>query len=600
MEEEKLDKIMKEDFKGSEQEKAVIKDAIATLEEDFGELEVMEPKPILECMNCIVDKAVVNDRPGRYVFNEAVYSACEDDIRRIANVLDITPRQAVLLSLIVENCSDGSISRSRLAGQIGLSYIKTLSFNDDFKVLKEKKLMHIDSRGDFRIPKRALTALSENRPVQKQEVTGLNTDGLLAAMHKLLKLRSDDELAESDMMSEIDYLVEQNPDAGFVRGCHNLKILDENQGMPYWDRLVFLIMVDKYVYDDDDNICWCDLEDFFEDEDDRNFLRNRYNSGRMIIQQNGPVEPVNENGFANNLAYHIKDEIKDTILAEVGGSMKSKGMAVPIKVKKCIEIGKKDMFYNKEEQSQICRLSSLLDEHGYKSACTRLKDKGLRTGFSCLFYGGPGTGKTETVYQIARETGRDLIPVNVQDIKSCWVGESEKQIKGIFDNYRRLVEQSETAPILLFNEADAIFGIRNEGATHAVDKMENSIQNIILQEMEKLDGILIATTNLTENLDPAFERRFLYKIHFNSPENQVRAKIWHSMIPALTEEQALELATDYTFSGGQIENITRKREIKFILDGVEPDFEEIRSYCIEERINDKRTAGRRIGFKPTC
>ena len=66
-----------------------------------------------------------------------------------------------------------------------------------------------------------------------------------------------------------------------------------------------------------------------------------------------------------------------------------------------------------------------------------------------------------------------------------------------------------TAPILLFNEADAIFGIRQEGATRAVDKMENSIQNIILQEMEKLDGILIATTNLTTNLDKAFERRFL-------------------------------------------------------------------------------------------
>lgn len=90
-----------------------------------------------------------------------------------------------------------------------------------------------------------------------------------------------------------------------------------------------------------------------------------------------------------------------------------------------------------------------------------------------------------------------------------WVGESEKNIKGIFDDYKQKVKQSVKAPILLFNEADAIIGKRQVGAERAVEKMENSIQNIILQEIEQLDGILIATTNLAENMDKAFERRFL-------------------------------------------------------------------------------------------
>lgn len=115
----------------------------------------------------------------------------------------------------------------------------------------------------------------------------------------------------------------------------------------------------------------------------------------------------------------------------------------------------------------------------------------------------------ETVLQIARKTGRDLIQVNVSEVKSMWVGESEKNIKGIFDDYKQKVKQSVKAPILLFNEADAIIGKRQVGAERAVEKMENSIQNIILQEIEQLDGILIATTNLAENMDKAFERRFL-------------------------------------------------------------------------------------------
>ena len=74
------------------------------------------------------------------------------------------------------------------------------------------------------------------------------------------------------------------------------------------------------------------------------------------------------------------------------------------------------------------------------------------TGFSCLFYGGPGTGKTETVYQLARQSGRDLFVVDVAQIKSCWVGESEKNIKRVFSRYRECVKNGGTIPILLFNQ----------------------------------------------------------------------------------------------------------------------------------------------------
>lgn len=198
---------------------------------------------------------------------------------------------------------------------------------------------------------------------------------------------------------------------------------------------------------------------------------------------------------------------------------------------------------------------------------------------------------------MARQTGRDIILVNVPDIKSCWVGESEKNIKGLFDQYRKKVAKSTVAPVLLFNEADAIFGIRQEGATRAVDKMENSIQNIILQEMEKLDGILIATTNLTTNLDKAFERRFLYKIRFDRPDEKVKEQIWASMLPTLSEEDARELAHGFDFSGGQIENIVRKKEIKFIIDGVDAGMEEIRGYCREEMIEDAGSGRKKIGFR---
>lgn len=176
-----------------------------------------------------------------------------------------------------------------------------------------------------------------------------------------------------------------------------------------------------------------------------------------------------------------------------------------------------------------------------------------------------------------------------------WVGESEKNIKQIFDNYRTKVKECSITPILLFNEADAIIGKRQEGAEKAVDKMENAIQNIILQELETLDGILIATTNLVQNMDKAFERRFLYKIKFEKPTVEARMSMWHEMIPALKDEEVRILATKYDFSGGQIENIARHYTIGKILHGESENIaEELSAYCDSEKLETKET--RKIGF----
>ena len=167
--------------------------------------------------------------------------------------------------------------------------------------------------------------------------------------------------------------------------------------------------------------------------------------------------------------------------------------------------------------------------------------------------------------------------------------------KALFDRYREQVKRAKLTPILLFNEADAIIGKRKNGAENAVDKMENSLQNIILQEMENLDGIMIATTNLQQNLDTAFERRFLYKIKFDKPIEEARAHIWHSMIPELSDQDIHTLAAKYDFSGGQIENVARHYAIDSILHGTSDDMlPMLIRHCDNERLDEKDK--RKIGF----
>jgi SpoVK/Ycf46/Vps4 family AAA+-type ATPase len=126
--------------------------------------------------------------------------------------------------------------------------------------------------------------------------------------------------------------------------------------------------------------------------------------------------------------------------------------------------------------------------------------------------------------------------------------------------------------------------------------MDNAMQNIILQEIEDLEGILIATTNLTNNLDSAFERRFIFKIEFHKPDTKVKSLIWRSMLKDLSDEDARQLATNFDFSGGQIENIARKRTVDYILSGKYASLEEIEAYCRAEILSNKNERHHIAGF----
>ena len=254
----------------------------------------------------------------------------------------------------------------------------------------------------------------------------------------------------------------------------------------------------------------------------------------------------------------------------------------------------KELFFSGKETKSLNFLADTLKPENHATLVKRMKDAGMRTGVAVLLYGPPGTGKTESVYQLARSTGRDIYMISISETKSMWFGESEKLIKKVFDEYRLRVEKSTITPILLFNEADGIFSSRKKIGSSSVDQTENAIQNIILQEMEDLQGILIATTNLTQNLDQAFERRFLYKICFEKPDTEARIRIWQDKIKDLSADDARQLSQAFELSGGQIENIARKCLLQQLLYVAFPALVEIESFCQEEQIT--RTTIQKIGF----
>ena len=511
-----------------------------------------------------------------------------DTAAELAKRLLITPTQAVLLSICLRR-GPRRVEFSDLSNHLDISNIRALSYSDDINALiRAKYLKYRDAKDEdeFDVPVSVVRALKNNEAPEPPRRSGLNAVELFDFLDGLFEDLDNEAILPGDLYRELKDLFSQNNELAFVRELNALNI------DLFSDFMVLVILCHLLVNKDDDSICYNQIQDVYRHKSDFFEERAEFKEGTHSLMQKGLVEHLCDDGQADTSRIHLSNKAKSLLLSDFHLRKSEVDIGGLIKPETLTE---KALFYTAKNAPQVDELRAFLMPDRYTEIRDRMKSNGFRSGFACLFYGAPGTGKTETVYQLARQTGRPIMVVNIPEIKSMWVGQSEKNIQEVFDRYRQAVQRSEKAPILLFNEADGILGIRQEGAQRSVDKMENSIQNIILQEMEKLDGILIATTNLTQNLDPAFERRFLYKICFERPDASVREKIWHTMLPSLSPEECTALASTYDLSGGQMENVARKFSINAILyGGGKSPMDILHAYCNAERLDNQPR--RRIGF----
>ena len=223
-----------------------------------------------------------------------------------------------------------------------------------------------------------------------------------------------------------------------------------------------------------------------------------------------------------------------------------------------------------------------------------LQNKGHHGSLTFLFSGPPGTGKTEFIMQLARTLKRSIIKIDASKIDSRYFGEAPKKLRGMFLVLKYISALYETPPITFMDEADGLLGKR-VSVDRSEDRETNTMTNIILEELNDYRGVLFAATNHLENLDPAMDRRFLFKAVFPSPDASVRAKIWKSKIPDLSANQADELAQLFPFSGGYFDNVAKLYTIAQVINKKKPTFEEIKEFCVEQ-LGEKAKPVRKIGF----
>ena len=576
-------------------------------------------KDILGAMQRILDASHYYDedsfkRSDCYKYEDEFLQSIKPDASFLSKQFKISEKQAVLLTIILEMVKREQISVSDLSEALKCNFIQLISLEKELSALEKALLIKRTNWGRFiAIREEVNDCLERNQPFIKPDIYNLSTRTILSKIKRAIKeMEGVDGSRKLIYLQQIDELILANPNTSIAKTADRYCILaagakmkeeyveamdsscleqDYEHSMCPCERMLFYALC--YRYDDlNDDFCgWWDFRGCFDD-DQMDYLQDRYKDKKLELQNKRVIEYANRDGLKVKDHFKIRDSVKEELLADCGGlhEMTPLSGALP-----CEDLVPKPLYYDAAVEKQVESLTRLLSEERFAQIRTALTEKGMRSGFTCLFYGDPGTGKTETVYQIAKNTGRDIIMADVSKLKSMWVGESEKNMKALFAKYRKAATDTKVTPILLFNEADAIFGIRKSGADDAVDKMENSLQNIILQEMEDFQGIMMATTNLTQNLDKAFERRFLYKVRFDKPSAETRSRIWQSMLPELSETEALQLSSEYDFSGGQIENVARKKAVNDILGEKATTFTDIRSFCEEETLTGC-SSKRKIGF----
>ena len=517
----------------------------------------------------------------------------EKDIESVAGRFGISPKAAVLLAAILEHNARNGCDDDDLSQYIGCSNIEFIGFRSAIRELEDLDIVNRRSRrGDnYVMSREALRAVEKDTDFVPMKRSGLGADEFFSRVRLVLADFDRDRIDCDRLLEELERLIDGNKHLLF---CRKAAEALATPGLCDTEKRFFLLLCHRYVTHGEESFPIDRLlavSDYMEDD---KCIRRTLAHGKSTLQESGLVTFGGDEGFQDTDSLALSDEIKRTFFTEVTPAKAPETNHRDLVRSSAIK--PKELFYDGSVAEQMERLASLLEPEHFAGVQERLAEMGMRKGFAVLFTGGAGCGKTAGAYELARRTGRDVFAVDMSQLKSKWVGDSEKIVKGVFTTYRDMCRTRDLAPILLFNEADAIFSKRMENPQDSVDQMMNAIQNICLEALENLDGILIATTNLASNFcDDAFARRFLFKVEFGKPEAATRAKIWKSMLQDISGEDALALAGRYDFSGGNIENVARKAAVGYVLSGRKAGLDELVKYCDEETLSSQKTA-RRIGF----
>ncbi len=542
----------------------------------------------MEENNIILALETIHNTAKDSQLNLDSFNSVSVELELICEYFQVNKAQSILLAIsFVKSCFD-TFDAAAIISHLGIKKHRFLKYLEDFNILSLKSILTKKSDKseceDYKLSPHILNYILSNQAIPKE---------LLAI--KIKEVTFNEFLADMDLIRD----QKENKEINYI--YFTVKFIDLLNANKHFKLVEFAIknlqLVDSFVFfdtildalnagsNDYNTSLKSTVDDFYErNRDIFNYITN-FLEGKTALTKLDLIEK-DSNTFSDRHRIQLTQKAVSMLKEWEGISLefiekKDKRLIYPD------QIQKRNLFYNTEEELQLDPIKKSLSNTSFTKLQSKLKSKNMSVGITTLLYGAPGTGKTESVYQLAKKYNRPVFKVEISETKSMWFGESQKLVKKIFTDYYTFKKTQKVCPILLFNEADAIIGKRKSAGSSSVSDTENAIQNVLLEELENFDGILFATSNLVANLDSAFERRFLFKVKFENPSMVNAAKIWRNKLPVLSAKEAFQLASQFSYSGGEMENIARKSLMDEIVFGTKPDFGRILFFCENEKWSSK-------------
>lgn len=517
------------------------------------------------------------------------------ELLEISEFLGITHEQTVFFSCISELSFQKTVSIDALSKHMGCSSLKLVTMLQDVEALEKKgyvqKVIKARARkysyNDFgyNVPHNVIEALRMNDRSLLDQATKFDLPGFLKHISDMVEERQSKSLLTEQLMREVEFLTSSNLNMPFIQ------FVDSTLSSPAGKCTIFCVAYSRLKG------AFClSLERFsnalFDDLVDQLEYCQEIAAGTHELIRKGMLKS-GDSEFDGDKTISLEHRAAKVLYQDYPALLLPDPAAKGATSWRSFK--RKKLYYPAELMEEVKELQDVLQPGRFRNYRKALLKSKLSSGVTAIFFGAPGTGKTETVYQIARNTGRDVCMVDLSQTKSKWFGESEKRVKQIFVDYSEMLKNTDREPILFINEADGLFSRRTgvNGASQSSDQTLNTMQNILLQSLEGFEGILIATTNLTGNLDRAFERRFTFKMDFPKPDVGVRMSIWKSKVPKLSEAEAARLAEKFDLTGGEIDIQVRQVILKRVLNPKVRIVEALEDSC---KKNHGFSEKKRIGF----
>jgi hypothetical protein len=541
---------------------------------------------------------LIRDAFGNLQENSLVASKPLQEMKDLAKMAEqfkmSTDRAAIFATVHCMSTSD-----IRLSERCVCSFLKPF-FQDNSKLVRTqlREMVRIgflereryDGLHIFLISSTISEAIDNNDIDTIQNVGPIGLDAVL--QYFKTKLLDHDQLTKAEVNQYMDDIVENNTTLNVIKYSRRKHFVDT-----VLDAYVLLAVCVKSVFDND-TFKFSYLDSYINMS--KNYIQ--YMRREIITENWAPIaEGLVENAGGEMVDFNPEMRLTpkgfDYFLKELDPEMmqflRSRLGKVSVPMIQPKDIQKVDLFFNKEFNARLERMESVLMPNKFAEFQAAFPKNAKMKGLTMLFHGGPGCGKTEMVLQLCRRTKRPLIKIEVTDFQSKWVGESERKLKQVFVDYKTACDRMEVAPILFLNECDQIIGKR-VGIRNSVDQMTNALQNILLEQMEQFNGIMIGTTNLTKNMDEAFERRWLMKFEFEAPNDMAKMSIWKSAIKGLRQQEAQALVQQFDFTPGEINNVARRYMVENLLGLQKTRLETLIELCKTEHYQNMSQSN--IGF----